>query len=84
MKKHIETHITAALRQLNWSDLAEVNVSKTKNSEHGDYSSNIAMKLAQHLKLRPMEIARKIQQQINHPDMLRVQTQNDAETDKNL
>ena len=72
MKKHIETHITAALRQLNWSDLAEVNVSKTKNSEHGDYSSNIAMKLAQHLKLRPMEIARKIQQQINHPDITKV------------
>ena len=34
MKKHIETHITAALRQLNWSDLAEVN-SKTRIQNMG-------------------------------------------------
>ncbi|MDC3180801.1 arginine--tRNA ligase [Gammaproteobacteria bacterium] len=72
MIEKIETQIIAALRQLNWSELTTVEVSKTKNPEHGDFSSNVAMTLASKLKIRPMEIARKIQQHISHPEITRV------------
>jgi arginyl-tRNA synthetase len=76
MIEKIETQIIAALHQLNWSNLTTVEVSKTKNPEHGDFSSNVALILASQLKVRPMEIARKIQQCINHPEITRVDVAN--------
>jgi arginyl-tRNA synthetase len=40
------------------------------NSKHGDYSSNIAMKLAGKQKKKPMDIAKKLCQSIKLPDYL--------------
>ena len=56
MKNIIINNINTVLIDLGYSN-DKLNVQKTKNSMHGDYSTNIAMILAQHLKTSPSEIA---------------------------
>lgn len=72
MNEVIKQELVSKLNQLGWGDGVEVIISKTKNPEHGDYASNIAMMLAKQLSMPPMKIARKIQSLINHPDITRV------------
>jgi len=59
MKNIIIKHITTVLLEFDYpSD--KLNVQKTKNPIHGDYSCNIAMLLAKQLKSNPIEIAEEI------------------------
>ncbi len=51
-----------------WGKLVELSISK--GDQHGDYSTNIAMKLARELKQNPMTIAENICQKIKLPDYL--------------
>ena len=59
MKKNIIENINTVLSELNYpSD--KLNVQKTKNPIHGDYSCNIAMILCEELGEPPQNIAEKI------------------------
>lgn len=65
MKHQIETLIKAALKQLqDAGDLPEVptfiQVEATKDKQHGDFASNIAMTLAKTLQQKPRDIALRI------------------------
>lgn len=73
MNQIIEKELTSTLQQLGWAKDVVVNISRTKNPEHGDFSSNIAMVLAKKIGQPPMKIARKIQSMINHPDITRTE-----------
>jgi len=57
MKNIIIKNIKSALLELSYPN-ENLNVQKTKNPTHGDYSSNIAMVLAKQLKSNPLDIAR--------------------------
>ena len=59
MKKKILENIKHVLLELNYS-IEKLNVQKTKNPNHGDYSCNIAMILAKQLGEPPAKIAKKI------------------------
>jgi len=59
MKNNIIKNITNALLELNYP-INKLNVQKTKNPNHGDYSSNIAMILAKELEEAPIDIAENI------------------------
>ncbi|MEC7030067.1 MAG: arginine--tRNA ligase [Pseudomonadota bacterium] len=72
MNEVIKQELVSKLNQLGWGDGVEVQISRTKSAEHGDYSSNIAMILAKKLQMSPMKIARQIQSLIEHPDITRV------------
>ena len=72
MNEVIKQELVSRLNQLSWGDGIEVQISRTKNPDHGDYSSNIAMVLAKKLNMSPMKIARQIQSLIQHPDITRV------------
>ena len=72
MNEVIKQELVSKLNQLGWGDGIEVQISRTKNPDHGDYSSNIAMVLAKKLSMSPMKIARQIQSLIQHPDITRV------------
>lgn len=73
MNDIIRQALITALNQLGWAKDLEVEISRTKTPEHGDFSSNIAMVLAKKLKQSPMKIARQIQAIITHPDITRVE-----------
>ena len=64
MKKLITENIIKVLLALNYPT-DQVNVQKTKNPEHGDYSSNIAMILAKKIKKNPIDTANEIINKIN-------------------
>ena len=68
MKKKISILLAKAVGQ-KWRSLIELTVSK--NSEHGDFSSNLAMKLAGNLKQNPMTIAQDLAKKIKLPDYLK-------------
>ena len=59
MKNIIIENITSVLLKLNYP-IDKLNIQKTKNPLHGDYSCNIAMILAKQLKINPADIAKKI------------------------
>ena len=65
MKKLITKNITKALIKLNYST-DKLNVQKTTNPEHGDYTINIAMVLSKELKKSPNIIAQNIIDKIKH------------------
>ena len=59
MKNFITENILNTLINLDYpSD--KLNVQKTKNSDHGDYSTNIAMILSKQLNKKPLDIANQI------------------------
>ncbi len=65
MKRHIENLIQAALKQLQASgELSAipllVQVDPTKDKQHGDFASNVAMTLAKSTQKKPREIAENI------------------------
>ncbi len=51
----------------------EIEISLPKSAEFGDYSSNIAMKLANKLKDTPMNIASNIKEKINHNQIEKIE-----------
>lgn len=70
MKQQIKKLIAESIAQLQQNNkLADgisftINVDLTKASEHGDFSSNIAMLLAKNLRLNPMDLAKLIATEI--------------------
>ena len=65
MKQHIEQLIHAALKKLQQDGElqtipASVQVDATKDKQHGDYASNIAMILAKQMQKKPREIAERL------------------------
>lgn len=65
MKQHIESLLQSALKQLQASgELLEasalIQVEMTKDKQHGDFASNIAMILAKQAQKKPREIAERI------------------------
>lgn len=64
MKDRIKDIITKALNKIDIEDV-EIDISIPKETINGDYSTNIAMKLASKLKENPMEIANRIKNNID-------------------
>lgn len=64
MKELLKELIKKSIINLTTSDI-EIEISKPAMRENGDYSSNIAMKLAKELKRNPLEIANDIVSNIN-------------------
>ncbi|MGJ8663092.1 MAG: arginine--tRNA ligase, partial [Marinicella sp.] len=63
---HIQELIENALEHLqakgefNLDQTPTINIERTRNKDHGDYASNVALTLAKPLKLNPRAIAEKI------------------------
>ena len=60
MKDILTNIIQNALESLDINEDISIEIDKPKSKENGDYSTNIAMKLAKSLKRNPMEIAQSI------------------------
>ena len=72
MKEILKNAIEKALAKLNVSNV-EIEISKPALQENGDYSSNIAMKLARVLKKNPLEIANDIANNISDENITKVE-----------
>lgn len=57
MKDKLQLVVKESLKKLNINEEVEIDIEKPKISENGDYSCNIALKLAKVLGKNPMEIA---------------------------
>lgn len=66
MKKQIEQLVTAALNQLTMDGVippdtgTQAKIERTRDSQHGDFATNIAMVLAKPARTNPRELAQKI------------------------
>ena len=72
MKEILKNAIKKALEKLNVGDI-EIEINKPTLQENGDYSSNIAMKLARVLKKNPLEIANEIVNNISDDNITKVE-----------
>ena len=63
MKQTIQDIFTAVVASLGYDGVTP-DVSRPENVDHGEYTTNVAMILAQKKKLRPIDIAKKIQETI--------------------
>lgn len=72
MKTKLINIINNILKELDILDI-NVEVSKPSNSNLGDYSTNIAMKIAKRLSKSPMEVAELIKDKVNDGDILKVE-----------
>ncbi len=59
MFNYLEKQITARLNQLGWPN-DQLQLSRPKKAENGDWASNIAMALARELKRAPLQIAEEL------------------------
>lgn len=75
MKNILIEEIKKSLKNLNVEEV-EIEVSKPALPENGDFSSNIAMKLARVLKKNPMEIAQDIVKNISSDKITKVEIKN--------
>ncbi len=75
MKEKLNASIKEALKLLNIEE-DNIEVTKSNKEENGDFTSNIAMKLAKNLKKNPMEIASEIKDQINCPVISKIEIKN--------
>lgn len=69
MKEHIETIIESALKQLQVTGEltivpAFIQIDNTKDKQHGDFASNIAMVVAKHANKKPRDVANSIIQHL--------------------
>ncbi|MCF6237322.1 MAG: arginine--tRNA ligase [Candidatus Marinimicrobia bacterium] len=64
MLDYLEEQIRARLIQLDWP-AKQIQLSRPKKAENGDWASNIAMTLARDLKRAPMQIAEELLAEIN-------------------
>ena len=65
MKIQLQHLFQEIIQDLGIKDVV-VNVVMTENSVNGDYTTNIAMKLAKQLKKSPMDIALQVKEAISH------------------
>ncbi|WP_316367537.1 arginine--tRNA ligase [Candidatus Thiodiazotropha sp. CDECU1] len=76
MKKQIEQLVTAALKQLTLDGLippetgTPPKIERTRDSQHGDFATNIAMVLAKPARTNPRELAQKIVDALPASDLL--------------
>lgn len=68
IKEHISTKINSALGKLNFPCPA-FSIERPKDESHGDFSSNAAMLIAKQEKKNPKELARKIIDNMELPDL---------------
>lgn len=57
-------------------DIDEIEMSIPNNKEYGDYSTNIALKVAKRLNLSPLELAEKIKSKITSPLIKNIEIKN--------
>jgi len=72
MKELLIGEIQKSLKVMGLTDI-EVEISKSNVEENGDFSSNIAMKLARVLKKNPMEIANEIVGNITNEEIIKIE-----------
>lgn len=72
MKKILEKAINEALKKINVLE-SDIEISKPALEENGDFSTNIAMKLAKSLRKNPMEIANDIVSNIDNEKIIKVE-----------
>ena len=72
MKTLLNKVIVEALEKLNVKDI-EVEISRPKEKENGDYATNVAMKLAKILHKSPMEIANAIVDNIHDDSIVKME-----------
>ena len=71
LKNKVKELVKEALKQTYQNiDLEKVEVEYPASQEHGDYSSNIALKLSKDLGGNPREIAEKIKEAINESELI--------------
>ncbi len=75
MKKHIQDLLRGALQSLQQDGLAidtelDIEVERTRDAQHGDYATNIALKLAKLVGQKPRDLADKIQGAIAVSDQI--------------
>jgi len=75
LKHQLQIIVFDALKQLSLDDVTpqttdEIQVEKTRDKQHGDFSSNIAMVLAKAIDRNPRELAEKIAQYIKSSDLI--------------
>ena len=63
--KLIKTSLVKAFPQTKDTDLPDIELEYPKDSKYGDFSSNIAMKLAKPLRKPPSEIAQVLVEELN-------------------
>lgn len=73
MKEYIESLISKTLKELDINYEGSIEVESIKNQKMGDYASNIAMKLASHLKTNPRDIANKLIANINSDKFTKIE-----------
>jgi len=70
MQEYLKQQLSARLEQLGWSP-ERLQFSRPKNTENGDWSTNIAMALARDLKRAPLQIAAELMDQLElDPDVV--------------
>ena len=75
MKNILSSVIKEALKKLNIEEI-DVEISKPALEENGDFSSNVAMKLAKVLKRNPLEIAKEIVENVNSDQIINIEIKN--------
>src|SRR5712692_7285827 len=62
----IKDGLARAAKELGWSDVdgVPVDVERPGNPEHGDYASNVALKLAKQARMPPRDIAKAIRERV--------------------
>ena len=73
MKELIIKALKNSLTKLNITYQNELKITRPKDKENGDYSSNIALKLAGVLKKNPLEIAKDIVANFSCPDVYNIE-----------
>lgn len=75
MKKILSDVVASALKKLDIENV-EVEISRPKEKENGDYSTNVAMKLAKSMHKSPMEIAQLLVKHIESKYITKMEVKN--------
>lgn len=73
IKEILKETIKESLQQLDINTEKEILIEVPKNTEFGDYSSNIALLLSKELKQNPFDIANNIKEHINNENITKVE-----------
>ena len=68
IRARLEESLVAAARSLGVDDVPDLELTRAKNPEHGDYASSAGMKLARALRQAPNQIAGRLAEAIDVPD----------------
>jgi len=68
IRSRLEESLVAAARSLGVDDVPDLELTRAKNPEHGDYASSAGMKLARVLRQAPNQIAGRLAEAIDVPE----------------